>query len=122
MGSLKEQRIALKFYVKLEKSATETLAMPNTAYGDVSMKCIVCFKWHKRFKGGRQSIDDDERPERPSTLTVDSLVDKINTLVRANRCLTIRELAKECWVFLRYFDRKIEDAPHGCEICDKPDD
>ena len=59
MNSLKEQRIAVKFCVKLVKSATETFTMLNTAYGDVAIKRTVCFKWHKRFKVGRQSIDDD---------------------------------------------------------------
>lgn len=98
MDSLKEQRIAVKFCAKLGKSATETIAMLNTAYGDVAMKRTACFKWHERFKGGRQSIDDDERPGRPSTSTDDPHVDKINTLVRENRRLTVRELAEECGI------------------------
>ena len=62
------------------------------------MKFTACFKWHERFKGGRQSIDDDERPGRPSTSTDDLHVDKINTLVRANQRLTIREFAEECGI------------------------
>lgn len=70
--------------------------MLNTAYGDVALKRTACFKWHKRFKGGRQSIEDDERPGRPLTSNHDPKIDKINTLVRANRRLTIRELAEEC--------------------------
>ena len=95
---MKGQRIAVKFCVKLRKPTTETFAMLNTAYGDVAMKRTTCFKWHERFKGGRQSIDDDERPGRPSTSTDDSDVNKINTLVRSNRRLTIRELAEECGI------------------------
>ena len=39
--------------------------------------------------------DDDKRPGRPSTATDDTHVNKINTLVRSNRRLTIRELAEE---------------------------
>ena len=35
MDSLKEQWIAVKFYVKLGKSATEIFALFNTAYNDV---------------------------------------------------------------------------------------
>ena len=65
MNSLNEQPIVVKFCVKLGKSATETFAMLNTVYGDVAMKRSACFKWHERFKGGRQSIDDDELPGRP---------------------------------------------------------
>ena len=82
MDSLKEQWIVVKFCVKLWKSATETIAMLNTAYDDVVMKRTACLKWHEGFKGDRQSIDDDERPGRPSMSTDDPHVDKINTVTR----------------------------------------
>ena len=71
MNNLKEQRFAMKFCVKLGKSTTETFAMLNTAYGDVAMKRATCFRWHKRFKNGRLSVEDDERSGRPSTSTDD---------------------------------------------------
>ena len=96
MSELNEQRVAVKFCVKLGKSASETFNMLQTAYGDDTMKRATCFKWHARFKDGRQSITDNERPGRPSTSTDDSHVDKINTMVRENRRLTVRELAEEC--------------------------
>ncbi|XP_076324799.1 protein GVQW3-like isoform X1 [Tachypleus tridentatus] len=98
MNDLKEQRLAVKFCVKLGKSATETFGMLNTAYGDVAMKRTAYFKWHERFRDGLQSIEGDERPGRPSTSTDDPHVDKINILVRANRRLTVRELAEECGI------------------------
>ena len=44
IDSLKEQRIAVKFCVKLGKFATETYAMSNTACGDVGIKRTACFK------------------------------------------------------------------------------
>ena len=50
VDSLKEQRIVVKFSVKLWKSATETFAMLNTVYSDVVMKHTAYFKWHERFK------------------------------------------------------------------------
>ena len=94
MNNLKEQRFAVKFCVKLRKSTTETFAKLNTAYDDVAMKRATCFR-HKRFKNGRLSVEDDERSGRPSTSTDDPHIDEINTLVRANRRLTARELAEE---------------------------
>ena len=74
--------------------------MLNTAYSDVAMKQATCFRWHKRFKNGRLSVEDDERSEHPSTSTDDPHIDEINTLVQANRCLTVRELAEECGILV----------------------
>ena len=98
MNNLKEQRFAVKFCVKLGKSTTKTFAMLNTAYGDVAMKRVTCFRWHKRFKKGQLSVEDNERSGCPSTSTDDPNIDEINTLVQANRRLTVRELAEECGI------------------------
>ena len=98
MNNLKEQRFAVKFCVKLGKSTTETFAMLNTDYDDVAMKRAACFRRHKRFKNGRLSVEDDERSGRSSTSTDDPHIDEINTLVRAIRRLTVRELAEECGI------------------------
>ncbi|XP_076058555.1 uncharacterized protein LOC143035573 [Oratosquilla oratoria] len=84
--------------------------MPNTAYGDVAIKRMACFKWHERFKDGRQSIEDDERLGRPSTSTDDPHVDKISTLVRANRRLSVREFAEDS----RFLDAQLPLAVRNC--------
>ena len=39
--------------------------MIGTAGDDVHVSRLMVFKWHKRFRDERESIDDDERPERP---------------------------------------------------------
>ena len=79
---------------------TETFAMLNTSYGDVAMKRATCFGWHKRFVNGQLSVENDKRFGRPSTSTDDSHIDEINNLVRANRRLTVRELAEECGILV----------------------
>jgi hypothetical protein len=45
-----EQRACIKFCVKLDKSASETLEMLHEALGEHSSWTAV-FKWHSRFKG-----------------------------------------------------------------------
>ena len=101
MNNLKEQRFAVKFCVKLGKSTTETFAMLNTAYSDVTMKRVTCFRWHKRFKNGWLFVEDDERSGRSSTSTDDPHIDEINTLMGANRRLTVKELAEDCGISVR---------------------
>ena len=56
-----EERYALKFCFKLGKNATETYGMLQTAFWPTCMNQASVFKWHKRFKEGRESVRDDER-------------------------------------------------------------
>ena len=60
-----EQRINLKFCVKLGKIATETLKMLREIYGNSSMSWTKVFEWHKRFVEGREDVEDDPKSGRP---------------------------------------------------------
>jgi hypothetical protein len=67
MDSKIEQRVCIKFCVKLGKSATKTLEMLREAFGEHSLSRAAVFEWHSRFKAGRVSVEDDERSGQPST-------------------------------------------------------
>jgi hypothetical protein len=47
-----EQRINIKFCVKISKSANGTLALLTVAYGVYAMKKSSVFEWHRWFKKG----------------------------------------------------------------------
>ena len=51
-----EQRINLKFLVKLKKTPTECYKLLQEAYGDNSLSRARVFEWCKRFSEGRESI------------------------------------------------------------------
>jgi hypothetical protein len=42
------------------------------------------------FLGGREDVEDDKRPDRTVTMKTDKNVDKVRTLVRNDRRLSIR--------------------------------
>ena len=54
-----EQRYAIKFCVKLGKTATETLGMIRDAYGDAAISRSTVFEWHKLFREGRELHHDN---------------------------------------------------------------
>ena len=62
-----EQRVNVKFCVKLGKSATETYDLLKKVYGDECLSCTQVYEWFKRSKGGREEIGDHQRHGRPST-------------------------------------------------------
>jgi hypothetical protein len=50
-----EERTAIKFCVKLNKTATEMFEMLKSAYGEVCLSRTSVFEWHKRFKNSSES-------------------------------------------------------------------
>jgi hypothetical protein len=56
-----EQRVCIKFCMKLGKSATETYEMLREAFGEHSLGWTAVFEWHSRFKACRVSTEDNER-------------------------------------------------------------
>ena len=62
-----EQRVNVKFCVKLGKSATETYDLLKKVYGDECLSRTQVFEWFRRFKEGREEIGDDQLPGHPST-------------------------------------------------------
>ena len=90
-----EQRISIKFCVKLGKMATETLKALRDVYGDSSMSRTRVFEWHKQFEEGREDVEDDPKSRRPCTSTTDTNIKKVRQLVCSDRRLTICVTANE---------------------------
>ena len=66
-----EQQINKKFLVRFEKTSTETLKLLQEVYGDDTMSKTRLFECHRRFKEGREEVEDDHRSGRPSTSRTD---------------------------------------------------
>jgi len=90
-----EQRIDMKFCVKIGKSASETLALLTVAYGEYAMKKSSVFEWHRRFKEGQEDVQDDPRSGQPKTQRTDENVARVRTLVLSGRRLGVRLIAEE---------------------------
>ena len=56
---------------------------------------LSVLEWFKRFKEGRTSVKDNERPGRPSTSKTNETVARVREIIRNNRQLTIREVIED---------------------------
>ena len=90
-----EQRVNLKFLVKLGKTASESYALLHQVYGELTMSRTRTFEWHKQFKEGREDCEDDPRSGRPLTSRSVENIDRVRQLVRADRRLTVRMIADD---------------------------
>ena len=69
-----EERYAIKFCFKRGKNAAEAYGMLQTVFGASCMNQASVFRWHKRFKEGRESVRDDERCGRSKEVNTPELI------------------------------------------------
>ena len=88
-----EQRSVIKFCVRLGKTPTETFEMIKGAYLDNSLSRCRVFEWHKKFKDGCESVEDEPHPGRPQTARNDTKIAKINDLIQNDRRIGIKRIS-----------------------------
>ena len=84
-----ELRSAIKFCVGLDKTPSETLKMLESSKTTKKCSKALVFKWHKRFREGRDSVEDDERCGRPAMVRL-TMSEKVKELVYRDRRYTVR--------------------------------
>jgi len=90
-----EQRMNIKFCVKLGKTQTETNEMLKIAYGDKCLSRTQVFEWHRRFKEGRDDVDDNQRSGRPiESLTVGN-IEKVAEFVKSSKKSSVKFMEME---------------------------
>ena len=89
------QRVCIDFCFRLGKTGDETYEMLQAAFGEFCLSRSKTFEWYSRFKIGRRSFEDDPRPSRPFTSHTEDTVARVREIIRADRRLTIREVAEE---------------------------
>jgi len=63
--------------------------------GDDAPALSTVYKWTAEFKRGRESLEDDPRPGRPTTATTPDNIDRVHHLVMGDRRLTISQIASD---------------------------
>ena len=76
-----EQRICIKFCMKLEHSSAETIPMIKKAFGDDVMSAAQIKVWHKCFKDGRESVEIDPHSGRPATSRTPENVEHVRAAI-----------------------------------------
>jgi len=89
MADVKEQRICITFCFKLNKTAAETHWMLKEAFGEQALNQARTFEWFKRFKDGRESVEDRKHSGWPSTCTTWEMIAKVREVIREDRLSTM---------------------------------
>ena len=117
-----EERYPIKFCFKLGKNATETYGMLQTAFRPSCMGQASVFKWHKRFKEGRESARDDERCGMGKEVRTLELIAQIKNFMDKDRCASIETISTQFDVSVgtvHNYSQGTEAAEDLCEVFPK---
>jgi hypothetical protein len=106
-----EQRVCIKFCVKLSNPTTKTPVLLNVAFGEHSLSRTVVFQWHSCLKAGQVSVEDDEHSGRPSISKTTENVEEIRDLIHEDHHRIIRELT--LWSLPGDFNRTCTTLPQS---------
>ena len=90
-----DQRNSIKFCVKYDIKCAGTSEMLTVAFGGSTMSRTQVQLWYNRFKEGREHVNDDARPGRPSMSTTDENMEAVKKIILNNHRITIREVADD---------------------------
>lgn len=91
-SDVNETRAVIKFCANLGKTPTQTMHMLDESHHKSHVSRSLVFKWHKLFREGRESIEDDPGRGRKKIVNT-ALVTSIKELVYGDRRLTVRDIA-----------------------------
>ena len=69
--------------------------MLTVEFGESTISRTQVQLWYNRFKEGREDVNDDARPGRPSTSTTDENIEAVKKMILDNRQITIIEVVDD---------------------------
>jgi hypothetical protein len=89
------QRIIIKFLVKENVGPTEIWTRLYSQYVELTLSKTQVKVWHKKFREGREAIENTSHWRRPRTSTNSSNVAAVRKLIEDDRRLTITQISQE---------------------------
>lgn len=89
-----EFRAVIKFLTKQGKTVETILSEMIAVYGENAPGKTMVYKWVGLFKQGRESLEDDDRPGRPSDVTTHEMVIKVEDAVMQDGRIKLKEIAE----------------------------
>ena len=92
--ALEEQRAYIKIRSLLGVTPTDIKADLDTVYGHNAVSYITITRWCRRFKEGRESIEDDPRPGRPLSEYKENDVIAVKKMIDEDARYTVEEISE----------------------------
>ena len=89
------QRTNIKFCLKLGKTFNERFELMKQVYDDNCLFRVRVHEWSKRFKQGREDIEDDENPGQENFVITPSNIEIVREFIKNEPKSSLRHMAME---------------------------
>lgn len=114
-----QQRAVMRFLVAEGSPPTEIYERLSRVFKDSCLSKTQVFEWCRRFKEGRISIEDDERPGRPPSSCNDNIVALVEDILNMDRRVTVEEVAEGAGISVGSAHQIIHDHLGMRKVCAK---
>lgn len=91
--SKSEQRVYIKIRTQLGYPSSEIHADLQKVYGKNALSIRTVFEWVRRFKDGRESIENDPKAGRPCSVRTEKNVAIVKSVIDEDARYTVQQLA-----------------------------
>ncbi|GFU53119.1 histone-lysine N-methyltransferase SETMAR [Trichonephila clavipes] len=91
-STIEEQRSVIRFLTAEGEKPASIHRRMVTVYGEKCVSDKSVRKWSARFRTGRESVGDDQRPGQTNTVITSDLIDKVDDLVRSDQRVRLQML------------------------------
>jgi [histone H3]-lysine36 N-dimethyltransferase SETMAR len=89
------QRIIIKFLTNEGIPPSQILTRLRSQFGEKCLTVRSVYAWAKSFKDGRETVENQSHPRRPTTSCTSDNIARVDELIRADRRVTVRDVAEE---------------------------
>lgn len=90
-----KQRSVIKFHAKSGINATKTFDSMKKVYGDECLSRATVFDWHKHFREGRESLENDEREPKPRMTRNADTIKKVGDYLADDENVSVRMISED---------------------------
>ena len=114
-----EQRYAIKFCVKLQKTKQETYAMLKDAYGDEQTSKATFYRWFNRFSEGNEQVEDEPRSGAPKNARKEENIQEVEKLVLKDCQSSVRMISEAVGISVGTVDTILTNDLKLHKVCAK---
>lgn len=107
--AINSQRAIVYFLWKRGIKAADIVRQLESVFGASALQKTAVYKWIERFKGGRESLEDDDRSGRPAEAITKANINAVEEVVMNDRRVTIAEIEAQVGISEKSIRRILHD-------------